>query len=303
RVALWSRKWRVAIRFADRVLRIYPRQTEALLIKAIALKNEGRTDDARELAKDILILAPENPEAEGLMDEMESLYERVAIVSYYHEFFSSSKLENAIMSAQVDQSLGYRANVRLEVEYRDLYGSHDVAVLAGMKYRLSKALYSSAQLLVGPSTQTAQRISLNIEADYALLRQASVIAGYQYMKFPSLEVNILSPAVSYYFSGDSWILLKAYFSKSSIGTSNSFMGQGNVQLNKSVTIRLGGFTGADFYRQFSETYLANIRATGYFMELKYFFTDLFGIQIDTGHSRWSTGIENTDLSVSAIYRW
>ncbi len=304
RVALWANNNRLSLRYSNMVLSAYPNQTTALMLKALALKQELKYREAESAAERLVSADPDDKAAASLLEEVRGLYANDITAYYYNESFKSPNRDpNTIAKIQYNTHLSRSIEGFFGVESRHFYDSNDYAGTLGGTCTVSDYVSVNADLLVGPSTRTAQKFEASTKLTYKIYSPFSISAGYAYMEFPSLTVNVFLASLDYYFGSESWLSAKGYLGQSQTGNSESVALRANFQLTSSLALQFGGYSGADFYNQFSETYIRNIKASGIYGTVIYFFARHYGIRLDSGLSKWSTGSNTLENAVTLTYRW
>ncbi|MGC8595592.1 MAG: tetratricopeptide repeat protein [Candidatus Kryptoniota bacterium] len=304
RVALWSGNPQTTIQYTDKVLESYPNQCSALLIKATALVDCGCYSEARKIIRALTAILSDSPEVEALSQQLSQLFNNSITATYYLESYNdNNRPQNSIASMRIFHQVDKFRMVFFELQVRDFYGSRDIAGGLGGTYKFSDNLAANVGLLIGPATKAAQKLKLDMALDYRLIDGVVLSADYHYMYFPNLNVNIWSPASYFYFGSQSWILVRAYFGKSEGGSSSSYLGKINFQVNDAVTIQLSGFSGADYFKQSIQVFQQNLIASGFVAGIKWFNYAHLGIQVDYGISRWNSGLRSSSGDVLLIYRW
>jgi YaiO family outer membrane protein len=306
RVSLWSGQNDSAITYSEKALSFDPQQKDALLIISQAFAKELNFKSSRSYLTRLLEVDPENETGVKLLRSIEDEYLNKAAVSFYNENFGpSNKYSNTIISIRYDKRVSYSAQFFGEIDSRRIFGSNDVAGIVGGAYRFSDSFSGTGEFLLGPKSSTAQRERGTVEANYSFLARFTATGTYQYLQFLGNSVNVLSPALTYYFSSENWLLLRAYFGKSNSGNSSaSIVARSEFGVARDLRLQLGAFHGAELYRLFSQSILTE-KATGGFLSARYRFANNYGLQADFNYTSWNSSPWNWSYAgaLSLRYYW
>ncbi len=306
RVSFWVGDLANAVKYASRIIELDHSQKDALLILAQAYEKDLNFKSSSEYVERLLRLDPDNETAKRLSSALQNEFlDKLSLGFYDENFGPANRYSNKIVSLFFDRRISYPLEVFGEIDSRDIFGSKDFAGAVGGSYKFSDVFSVYGDFLYGPNSSTAQRERGTIELNYRIFGPLSVTGSYQYLQFAGNAVRVLSPAISYYFSSNDWIMLRAYFGNSNTGgSSTSFVARANIEMTPDFQSQFGGFHGAELYRLFSQSYLT-VSANGGFITGKYRFYRNYVLELDMSYTRWSSSPWKWSYAgtLNFLYQW
>ncbi len=306
RVSFWSGEQDSAISYARRALEIDPRQEEALLIAAQASAERLDFTTARSYLTRLLDINPGNEAGRRLLQDIKTQYLNKASLSFNADKFGpSNSYTNTLLSLRYDRTISYALQLFGEADSRYTFGSRDVAGVLGGSYRFSDYFSMDGSFLLAPQTSTAQREKGILEVNYNLGGGFVASGSYQYILFRGTAVNVLAPALSYYYTPDDWLAITVYFGRSNSGSSStSFMGRTEFDVVGNLSALVGAFHGTSFYLLPSQLFLEQT-ATGGFLSLKYKFDRRYQLQANVNYTNWRSApwAWSRSAGLALLYAW
>jgi YaiO family outer membrane protein len=117
---------------------------------------------------------------------------------------------------------------------------------AGLYWSPGYSLGFMGQVIASPKGSVAAEWDATAELSYVVGNGIELIGTYRFLTFPPKDVHIIAPAVSWYFSGTTWLTVRSYFSSGTGGSSSRTGVIGLVHKpDDATTIRISGSSGSE----------------------------------------------------------
>ncbi|HEX9614308.1 MAG TPA: YaiO family outer membrane beta-barrel protein, partial [Bacteroidota bacterium] len=125
------------------------------------------------------------------------------------------------------------------------------------------------QALASPDARVTPDFDGTIEINGGVLSSLELIGGYRYMRYDSLNVNVLAPGAVWYIEDDAWLIFRGYVGWVP-GLPASSAGTVTLMLRASLgtTLRIGGFTGNEVFQATSVREISDLKSSGGFAGFK-----------------------------------
>jgi YaiO family outer membrane protein len=341
RLSAWMKDYDAAIEIYDRVIERQPRNAEALVGKASVRMWQHRFADAAEIMSQaekaapedpdvqlamgrlyhyqsqerlaaerisrVLKLDPDNGEAKDLRREI-SLPQAVELhIGYAQDRFSFTTPGNmGFLNA------GYAGEVtRFNLQYEEWNRFEQRVRRAGFnvtrKYGSHWWLRGGATL--GPGAVVVPRQEYTGGVSRSLPRRFAIDVDYQFLRFRAADVQLINPAISYYFAKPVWVTATAYGSSTAWRegvqprrTNGSGLLQVYHQVARPIVLHAGYARGSESFQALSVDRLGVFGANTYLAGSEFRVTRAYSFELFYAYQRRSDRSHQTSFGLNVTVK-